>query len=78
MNDLAESAFAGVTTQVQCDGRIGMHAAASVSDMSWNSFLSHPTTKKDIFKGEQGLFHGLPEELRVTAVMAAMEDAPAT
>ena len=78
MNDLAESAFAGVTTQVQCDGRIGMHAAASVSDMSWNSFLSRPTTKKDIFKGEQGLFHGLPEELRVTAVMAAMEDAPAT
>ena len=78
VNDLAESSFAGVTAQVQCYGRIGMHAAAAVSDMSRNQFLSRPTTKRDISKGERGLFHGLPEELRVTAMMAAMEEAPST
>ena len=78
VNDMAESSFAGVTAQVQCYGCIGMHAAAAVSDMSRNEFLSRPTTKKDISKGERGLFHGLPEELRVTAMMAAMEEAPAT
>jgi len=33
VNDLAESSFSGVTAQVQCYGRIGMHAAAAVSDM---------------------------------------------
>ena len=48
-------------------------------DMSRNGFLSRPTSKKAISsKGERGLFHGLPKELRVTAVMAAMEDTPAT
>lgn len=78
VNDLAESSFAGVTAQVQCYGRIGLHAAAAVSDMSRNNFLTRPTTKKTISKGERGLFHGLPEELKITAVMAAMEDAPAT
>ena len=78
VNDLAESSFARVTAQVQCYGRIGMHAAAAVSDMSRNNFLTRPTTKKTISKGERGLFHGLPEELKITAVMAAMEDAPAT
>ena len=46
VNDLAESSFAGVTAQVQCYGRIGMHAAAAASDMSRNKFLSRPTTKK--------------------------------
>ena len=78
VNDLAESSFAGVTSQVQCYGRIGLHAAAAVSDMDRNNFLSRPTSKKDMAENKRGLFHGLPEELRITSVMAAMEDAPET
>ena len=78
VNDLAESSFAGVTAQVQCYGRIGMHAAAAVSDMQRNDFLSRPTSKKSISNNERGLFQCLPEELKITAVMVAMEDAPAT
>ena len=78
VNDLAESSFAGVTAQVQCYGRIGMHAAAGVSDIQRNGFLARPTTKTAIAKNDRGMFQGLPEELRITAVMVAMEDAPAT
>ena len=78
VNDLAESSFAGVSSQVQCYGRIGMHAAAGVSDIYRNDFLTRPTSKKAISIGKHGLLHELPEELKVTAVMAAMEDAPAT
>ena len=78
VNDLAESSFAGVTAQVQVYGRIGMYEAAAVSDVDRNNFLSRPTTKKDIKEGKRGLFHNLPEELKVTAMIAAMEDAPET
>ena len=78
VNDLAESSFAGVTAQVQCYGRIGMHSVAAVSDMSRNDFLTRPTTKKAISNDQRGLFHEMPEELRITAVMVAMEDAPET
>ena len=56
VNDLAESSFAGVTAQVQCYGRIGMHAAAAVSGMSRNGFLSRPTSKKLFLKGEEVCF----------------------
>ena len=79
VNDLAESSFAGVTAQVEVFGRIGMVKAAAVSDMSRNGFLNRPVTineKKD--PNAYGLFHGLPEELKITAVMTAMEKAPAT
>ena len=78
VNDLAESSFAGVTAQVQCYGRIGMHAAAAASDMQRNNFFSRPTTKKAIASNKRGLFQGLPEELKITAVMVAVEEAPAT
>ena len=77
-NDHAESSFAGVTAQIQTYGRIGMHGAAAVSDMQRNKFLSGPTTKKGIAKNERGLFHELPEELRLTGTIMAMEDAPKT
>jgi hypothetical protein len=78
VNDLAESSFAGVTAQVQCYERIDMHADAAVSDMSRNKFLSRPTTNNKISNDKRGLFHGLPEELKIIAVMTAMEDAPIT
>jgi hypothetical protein len=79
VNDLAESSFAGVTAQVQVFGRIGMANAAAVSDISRNGFLHRPVTKKELKKPDaHGLFFGLREELKMTAVMAAMEMAPAT
>ena len=77
-NDLAESSFAGVTAQVQCYGRIGMCNAAAVSETARNGFLSRPLSKKDIENDDRGLFHGMPEELKVTLIMVAMEDAPET
>jgi len=47
-NDLAESSFAGVTAQIQCYGRIGLCAAAAVSDCNRNGFLHRGTIKKQI------------------------------
>ena len=88
-NDLAESSFAGVTAQVQCYGRVGMSAAAAVSDVSRNGFLhrgvikkeiKRPTTRKKTKAKERkrGLYHGLPKELQITLFMMCMEDAPKT
>ena len=47
-NDLAKSSFAGVTAQVQCYGRIGMCAAAAVSDYDRHGFLHRGTLAKQI------------------------------
>ena len=77
-NDLAESSFAGVTTQVQTYGRIDMCSAAAVSDMARNGFFARPTTKKSIDNDKRGIFFTLPEELQLTVVMVVMEDAPYT
>ena len=77
-NDFAESSFAGVTQQVVVYGTIGMHAAAAISDADRNGFLARPTSKKDIAENKRGLLFQLPEELRITLVMAAMEDTPET
>ena len=77
-NDLAESLFAGVTTQIQTYGRIDLCSAAAVSDIARNGFLLRPKTTKEIKEGRIGLFHTLPEELKLTAIMVSMEDAPAT
>ena len=52
--------------------------AAAVSDVDRNDFLSRPTTKKEIEADERGLLHGLVEELKLTLIIMAMEDAPAT
>ena len=78
VNDLAESAFAGVTAQLQVFGRIDMSSAAAISDMARNGFLDRPTTKKEMSGKKTSLFHDLPEELQITAMMCAMEEAPAT
>ena len=40
--------------------------------------MSRPTTKKDLHEGNRGLFHDFTEELQLTAVMEATEDAPVT
>ena len=79
VNDLAESSFAGVTAQVEVYGRIGMANAAAISDMARNGFLSRPSCNQDLESGEgRGLFHGLREGLKITAVMAAVDMAPQT
>ena len=59
-NDLAERSLAGVTSQFQTYGRIGMWNAAAISDMSRNWYLSRPTTKKDLKEDNRGLFHDFP------------------
>ena len=46
INNLAESSFAGVTSQVQTYGHIGICNDAYISDMSRNGYLTLPTTKK--------------------------------
>ena len=74
-NDPAECSCAGVTAQVQCYGRIGMHSAAAVTGMSRNDFLTRSITKNKTSNEQRGLFHVLPEELRMTAVMVTMDDA---
>ena len=77
-NYLDESSFAGVTYQVQTYGRIGMCNAASIINMSRNGYLSFPNTKKYRKEGNRGMFHDLIEELKLTLVMAAIEDAHVT
>ena len=47
-NDLSKSSFAGVTTQVQCYGQIGMGNAATVSDVARNKFMNRGGKKKQI------------------------------
>ena len=75
-NNLADISFVVVTAQVQCCGRIDMCSESAVSDTARNGFLGCPTTKKQMESHQQGLFHELPDELYITLVMVAIEDAP--
>ena len=77
-NDITESSFAGVISQVQTYGRIGMCNFAAIIDMSRIGYLSCPNTKKYLKEGNRDIFHDFPEELQLTDVMAAMNDAPVT
>ena len=56
----------------------GMCNAAAISNISRNGKFSRPTTKKDLKEGNRGMFHDFIEELRLTSVMAEIEDAPVT
>ena len=42
VNDLEESAFGGLTDQLEVFGRIGLTNSAEVSDMQRNSYLYLP------------------------------------
>ena len=75
-NDIAESSFSGVTSQVQNYGRIGMFNAADISEMFRNGYLYRPTTKKDLKEGNRAIFHYFPEDLQLTSKTAEMEDTP--
>ena len=69
-NDLAESSFAGVTAQVQCFGRIGMSAAAAVSDTARNGFLFRGEMKKRINRKRKRDSAKMPEkEKKLVCIM---------
>ena len=66
-----------------------MCAAAAVSDVARNGFLSRGSTNKQINRTttstkkqqkakKHGVYHGLPKELQVKLLMMCMEDSPAT
>ena len=46
VNDLAESAFGGVTAQLEVFGLVGLAHAVAVSDVQQNRFLTRPVTKR--------------------------------
>ena len=72
VNDLSDSSFAGVTSQLQVFGRIGMASAAAISNMARNGFLERPTTNKEMSDNKTSMFHDFPEELQITAIMCAV------
>ena len=78
VNDLAESSFAGVTSQLQVFGRIGMARAADIINMARNGFLDRPNTNNEMSDKNTSLFHYFPEELQITDIMCAVQEDPAT
>jgi hypothetical protein len=79
-NDEAESSLGGATAQVQEYGRINISSAAAISDMNRNKYLQqecNPPHKKEDAKC-QGMFFGLPDDVKQAIVLVAMEDAPST
>ena len=78
VNDIAESSFSGVTSQLQVFGLIWMSRADAISDMARSGFLGRPTTNKDISDKKTRLFHDSQEELHITAIMCALQEALAT
>ena len=77
VNDLAESSFASMTVQLQIFGLIGMASAAAICDMDRKGFLDQPTTNKDMIDKKTSLFYDFSEEFQITAIMCAVQEAPA-
>ena len=73
VTNLSESAFGGLTAQLELCGRIGLANAAAVSDMQWDGYLKRPNLENN----EVSLYFGIPEELRITATMTAVKFDPA-
>ena len=46
--------------------------------MARNGFLAQPTTNKDISDKKTIMFHYFPEDLQITSIMCALQEAPAT
>ena len=61
VNDIAEISLAGVTSQLQLFGQIGMASAAAVSDMARNVLLDQPTTNKEMIDKKTSLFYDFLE-----------------
>ena len=75
VNDLADSSFAGVTSQLHIFGQIGMASAAEIINVARNEFLDRPTTNKEMSDNKTSLFHDFPEELQITDIMCALHEA---
>lgn len=78
VNDLAESAFAGLTTQLKVYGRGDLKSLAAVSDLAFNGFMDRPLTSDEIKGDERGFFHTWPEELKIALASTAMKYKTAT
>ena len=44
--------------------------------MARNGFLDQPSTKKDISDKKASLFHDLPQELEITAIISEVQEYP--
>ena len=55
-----------------------MSSSDAISDMARSGFLDWPTTNKDISDKKTSLFHDSPEELYITTIMCALQEALAT
>ena len=56
VNNLAESAFGGLTARLEVFGRIGLVNATEVSNMQRNGYLKRPNMENN----EVSLYFGLP------------------
>ena len=73
VNNIVESAFGGLTAQLEVFVRITLANSAAVRDMQRNGYLKRPNLENI----DVSLYFGLPEELRITATMTEVKLAPA-
>ena len=78
INDIAESLFAVVAAQLQVFGLVVIASPADISDMAMNGLLDWPTTNKEMSDKKKSMFCDLSVELRITAIMCAVQEAPDT
>ena len=82
VNDPAERSFGALTGQLQSFGRIGLTYAAGVSQIRTNGDLSRgfetSSSNKSNRAKKEGFFHTLPEELRNSLIIMALECSPGT
>ena len=55
-----------------------MTSSSDIIDMARNGFLDQPTPKEEISEKKTSMFHDFPEELHITAIMCALQEATAT
>ena len=55
-----------------------MASADDISDVDRNEFLDQPTTKKETSDKKTSIFHDFPNDLQITAIMCALQEAPDT
>lgn len=77
-NDIAESSFAALTSQLESFGRGDLASLAGVSDLMQNGFMNRPTKRKDIKNNSRGMFHLMPEGIQLSFAKAAVMHAPET
>ena len=82
VNDSAERSFGALTGQLQCFGRIGLTNAAGVSQVRTNGDVSRgfetSSSNKKNKSNTVGFFHTLPDDLRKSLIIMALEYSPET